>query len=153
MFTKFEIDKTILDDYSKFYEQFYELPPLAAKVISLLQFDFDKAGVTFDELKDYFSASKSSVSNAVNLLLSKNLIIDFKLALRRKRYFTINPDYPKIKLGEIVEKLETEISLLERIQNTIKVTQDKDYQDFIIYKNLLQNNINDIKVSLRKLDK
>ena len=91
-----EVDEKIFQDAVKFYGTVLNLPPLASKIYSYLIFDFDKVGITFDEFVEVFSASKSSVSTNLNLLISSELIIDVNKMDERKRYFFANDDYKKI---------------------------------------------------------
>lgn len=90
-----EVDEKIFQDAVKFYGTVLNLPPLASKIYSYLIFDFDKVGITFDEFVEVFSASKSSVSTNLNLLISSELIIDVNKMDERKRYFFANDDYKK----------------------------------------------------------
>ena len=97
-----KIDKEIFRDMVKFYGDVLHLPPLAAKIYSYLIFDFDRNGVSFDEVVEIFSASKSAVSSNLNLLLNLNIITDFNKIDERKRFFVMNEKYMKIRFDEII---------------------------------------------------
>ena len=60
---------------------------------------------TFDELVEYFKASKSSVSNSLNYLL-QNKIIDYKtFASDRKRYFFLTDSFFRVYFMKVLENV------------------------------------------------
>ncbi|MFC7345195.1 transcriptional regulator [Chryseobacterium zhengzhouense] len=146
-----EIDEKIFQDAVKFYGTVLNLPPLASKIYSYLIFDFDKVGITFDEFVEVFSASKSSVSTSLNLLLNAELIIDINKMDERKRYFFANDDYKKIRFEKIVQKMKDELKLLDDLKNFRKTEHKEDDERIEAYKALLNKNIINIQESLNKL--
>lgn len=146
-----EIDEKIFQDAVKFYSTILNLPPLASKIYSYLIFDFEKVGIPFDEFVEVFSASKSSVSTSISLLLNSQLIIDINKMDERKRYFFANDDYKKIRFEKIVQKMKDELKLIDDLENFRKVN-DKEYdQKMEVYKSLLNKSISNIQESLNKL--
>ncbi|MCU7616526.1 transcriptional regulator [Chryseobacterium sp. PBS4-4] len=146
-----EIDEKIFQDAVKFYSTMFNLPPLASKIYSYLIFDFEKVGITFDEFVEVFSASKSSVSTNISLLLNSQLIVDVNKMDERKRYFFANDGYKKIRFEKIVQKMQDEIKLLDEL-NQFRKVKDEDYDQKIeVYKSLLNKNIVNIQESLNKL--
>ena len=146
-----EVDEKIFQDAVKFYGTILNLPPLASKIYSYLIFDFEKVGITFDEFVEVFSASKSSVSTSINLLLNSELIIDVNKMDERKRYFFANDDYKKIRFERIVQKMQDELKLMDDLKNFRK-TEHKDEDERIeVYKALLHKSISNIQESLNKL--
>lgn len=151
MHKSIEIDEKIFQDAVKFYGTIFNLPPLASKIYAYLLFDYEKVGITFDEFVEVLSASKSSVSTSISLLLSSQLIIDHNKMDERKRYFFINDEYQKIRFEKIVQKMKDELKLLDDLNNFKKV-QDEGYNEKIeAYKALLDKNIINIQESLNKL--
>lgn len=146
-----EVDEKIFQDAVKFYSTVLNLPPLASKIYSYLIFDFDKVGITFDEFVEVFSASKSSVSTSLNLLINSELIIDVNKMDERKRYFFANDDYKKIRFEKIVQKMQDELVLLEALKNFRKTEHKEDDERMDVYKALLNKNIANIQESLNKL--
>ena len=145
------VDEKIFQDAVKFYGTLFNLPPLASKIYSYLIFDFEKIGITFDEFVEVFSASKSSVSTNIALLLNSQLIIDVNKMDERKRYFFANDDYKKIRFQKIVQKMQDELRLLDDL-NQFRKVEDKDYDKKMeVYKSLLNKSISNIKESLNKL--
>lgn len=152
MIKSIEIDEQIFQDLVKFYCTIYKMPPLSAKVYSYLIFDFDREGIPFEEFVEVFSASKSSVSTSINYLLSLNFIVDINKIDERKRYFTITKDHMQIRFGEIIKKMETEIQILDHLNNFRKKHKGSFSTKIHIYKELLHKNIENIKESINKLD-
>lgn len=151
MHQSIEIDEKIFQDAVKFYGTVFSLPPLASKIYSYLLFDYEKVGITFDEFVEVLSASKSSVSTSISLLLNAQLIVDHNKIDERKRYFFINDEYQKIRFEKIVQKMQDELRLLEDLNN-FKTSKDDVYNERIeVYKALLNKNIENIQESLNKL--
>ncbi|WP_228459007.1 hypothetical protein [Chryseobacterium bernardetii] len=97
------------------------------------------------------SASKSSVSTSISLLLNAQLIVDHNKMDERKRYFFINDEYKKIRFEKIVQKMQDELRLLDDLNN-FKKSKDDGYNERIeVYKALLNKNIENIQESLNKL--
>ncbi|WP_312344353.1 transcriptional regulator [Chryseobacterium binzhouense] len=146
-----KVDKKIFQDAVKFYGTVLNLPPLASKIYSYLIFDFDKVGITFDEFVEVFSASKSSVSTSVSLLLNLQLIIDINKMDERKRYFFANDDYKRIRFEKIVQKMKDELKLMDDLKN-FRGNENKDAEERNeAYKALLNKSIITIQESLNKL--
>mgnify|MGYP006349269159 FL=1 len=146
-----ELDKDLFCDMVKFYGNAFHLPPLAAKIYSYLIFDFERKGVPFDEFVEVFSASKSAVSSNLTLLLNLKIISDFNRIDERKRFFVMNEKFMKIRFGEIITRMEDELSILNKLKNFRKTTDESSAQKFEIYQNLFQNNISNIKEMLDQL--
>ena len=146
-----EIDKEIFREMVKFYGEAFHLPPLAAKIYAYLIFDFDRKGVSFDELVDIFAASKSSVSSNLNLLLNLNIIKDFNKIDERKRFFVMNEKYMKIRFQEIIEKMDRELLILENLKKFRNTKCEVALQKFDIYTDLFNKNISNIKETLDQL--
>lgn len=136
---------------TRLYSQIFNLPPLAAKIYSYLIFDFDRKGLTFDDLVEIFSASKSSISTNINLLLANELIIDVSKLDERKRYFTINNDYVKLRFNEILDKLKEEQNILLSLESFNRKVSDEAKIRMDVHKELLEKNIKNIEDSLSKL--
>jgi DNA-binding transcriptional regulator GbsR (MarR family) len=151
MHKSIEIDEKIFQDAVKFYGTIFNLPPLASKIYAYLLFDYEKAGITFDEFVEVLAASKSSVSTSISLLLNAQLIVDHNKMDVRRRYFFINDEYKRIRFEKIVQKMKDELKLLDDLDN-FKKNQEDGYDEKIeAYKALLNKNIINIQQSLNKL--
>ncbi|UVD78246.1 MULTISPECIES: transcriptional regulator [Myroides] len=82
-------------------------------------FNNNRDGVTFDELVEKLNASKSSVSNSLNLLISNNQIEHFNKIDERKRFFRLNPNFMTTRLQLIRDLLEREHNLSLRLENFV----------------------------------
>ena len=151
MHKSIEIDEKIFQDAVKFYGTIFNVPPLASKIYAYLLFDYEKVEITFDEFVEVLSASKSSVSTSISLLLKAQLIVDHNKMDERKRYFFINDEYKKIRFEKIVQKMQDELKLLDDLDQ-FKKNHDDGYNEKIeAYKALLNKNILNIQESLNKL--
>ncbi len=82
---KKKISRDTIEEIGKVFEKF-GLTPMQGRIVAFFTIS-DPPEKTFDELVEYFKASKSSVSNSLNYLL-QNKIMDYKtFASDRKRYF------------------------------------------------------------------
>lgn len=143
-----EIDKQLFREMVKFYGDVFHLPPLAAKIYAYLIFDFERNGVSFDAFVEVFSASKSSVSSNLNLLLNLNIIKDFNKIDERKRFFVMNEKYMKIRFEEIIVKMEREVSILDQLKAFRNTKDENILRKFEIYTALFSKNISNIKETL-----
>ncbi|KIC62992.1 hypothetical protein [Chryseobacterium taiwanense] len=151
MHKSIEIDEKIFQDAVKFYGTIFNVPPLASKIYAYLLFDYEKVGITFDEFVEVLSASKSSVSTSISLLLKAQLIVDHNKMDERKRYFFINDEYKKIRFEKIVQKMQDELKLLDDLDQFKKNHDDGYNEKMKAYKALLNKNIINIQESLNKL--
>lgn len=144
----------ILEESSNFYGDFYGIPPMASKINSYLMLDLDREGKTFEELVEYFSASKSTISCGVNTLLSLQLIKDITKPNQRKRYFVTNDDFAKIRLGNVVKRLRKEAEILEKIsayQEILNKGEASGIQKLKIQSEMLIKHADNIEETIRKL--
>ena len=151
MNSKLKIDEKIFCNIARLYGQTFNLPPLAAKIYAYLVFDFDRKGLSFDDLVETFGASKSSVSTSLNLLISNKLIKDFNRLEERKRFFSINEDFVKIRFAEIVERLKEEVEIIEQLEQFNTEHSEEAKKRTEIHKSVLKKNIMNLEESLNKL--
>ncbi len=149
-------DSATFQEMIHFYGDIYNLPPLSSKIYSYMTFDIEKRGVTFDELLNFFSVSKSSISSNINLLLQQKLIVHIHREDERKRFYYINPEFSKIRFGEILKRLEQEIAIVKKLKEFkdqhCKNANCKEYSEqYLIYKNFLEKGIENFKDTLIKL--
>lgn len=135
----------------RFYSETFNLPPLSAKIYAYLIFDFDRKGICFDDFVCIFSASKSSVSSNLNLLLNAHLIKDFNTINERRRHFVINDNYINIRFTAIINKMKQELLILDKLQKFRGCTTEADVNRFQIYRKLLKKNIQNIEETIDKI--
>lgn len=148
-----QIDGDIYQELVDLYGEIFSLPPLSAKIYAYLIFDFETKGLSFDDLVKVFSASKSSISTSINFLLNIHLIKPINKFDERKRYFIINDEFVSIRFKDILSCMNREIHILKKL-NTYRGTfhHNQELLDrFNIYKSLLENNVENIEDTLKKI--
>ena len=105
----------LFESFCVHLEKAYNFPPLAAKVQAYMVLQSDKDGYTFEELLEVFKVSKSSLSNSINLLLSKNQIEYIHKIDSRKRYFRLNFNYIPEKLDFLYDMISKDLFFTSRI--------------------------------------
>ncbi|MBK7713573.1 MAG: hypothetical protein IPN67_18370 [Bacteroidales bacterium] len=110
------ITRESIEETGKVFEKF-GLTPMQGRIVAYFTIS-DPPEKTFDELVDYFKASKSSVSNSLNWLL-QNKIIDYKtFASDRKRYFFLTDSFFR---GYFIKVLENVTELKEYAYKTVSM--------------------------------
>jgi DNA-binding transcriptional regulator GbsR (MarR family) len=107
-----EEKQEIIEMFGVHYEHFFNIPPLAARILGTLIIDGCKSGLTFDDLVLKMQASKSSISTNLNLLQKMEKINYFTIVGDRKKYF---------KAAPLSQRLENYLTLV----NNEKVLIDK----------------------------
>jgi DNA-binding transcriptional regulator GbsR (MarR family) len=93
----------LIEEAGKVFEKF-GLTPMQGRIVAYFTIS-DSPEKTFDELIQYFKASKSSVSNSLSYLI-QNKIMDYKTySTDRKRYFFITDSFFKIYFEKVVENV------------------------------------------------
>jgi len=92
-----------IEETGKVFEKF-GLTPMQGRIVAYFTVS-DPPEKTFDELVQYFKASKSSVSNSLNYLLQIK-IIDYKtFPTDRKRYFFITDSFFRVYFMKVLENV------------------------------------------------
>ncbi|SDG83057.1 GbsR/MarR family transcriptional regulator [Psychroflexus sediminis] len=130
-------------------EKEQHLPPLAAKIYSLLILSNAEA-LTFEEIKDLTGASKSSVSNQLNFLIEEGRVDFIFKDDKRKRYFKTKRDYFKKTLELHLKETDKEINILSKIIQH-KADQDFNKKLVSIFKTHLENQKKNILETLNTL--
>lgn len=95
--------RELIEETGKIFEKF-GMTPMQGRIIACFAIS-DPPEKTFDELVQYFQASKSSVSTSLSFLLM-NRIIDYKTySTDRKRYFYITDSFFRIYFSKILENV------------------------------------------------
>jgi len=104
----------LVEEIGMAIEQRAELTPLAARIYAALILS-SEAGLTFDEIVEWHQASKSSVSNNLNVLLKLKYVEYYTKHGDRKRYFRTSKYYVKSAMEKYHEHFERELRILEKI--------------------------------------
>ena len=95
--------REMIEENGKVFVKF-DLTPMQGRIIAYFTLS-DTPEKTFDELVEYFSASKSSISNSLNYLL-QNKIIDYKtIASDRKRYFFLTDSFFRVYFRKVLSNV------------------------------------------------
>ena len=117
-----EEKQEIIELFGIHFEQLYNIPPLASRILGALIIDGCKSGLTFEELVEKMHASKSSISTNLNLLLKMDKISYFTIIGDRKKYFKAAPlsqrlnnyltlvNHEKILIDKIIKYREKYVS-------------------------------------------
>lgn len=148
-------NKSIFEDMSVLNMEMFHLPPLTANIFTLMMFDFEKKGVTFEEILEITCASKSSVSNALTRLLNSHHIEFINKLDDRKRYYRINKEVFGIHFQDTIIRLRKHKDVLQRYKDRREeVLQTEDENSSRIYHliELQEKTIELLESSLEKLN-
>ncbi|WP_264559914.1 GbsR/MarR family transcriptional regulator [Flavobacterium sp. N2270] len=145
----------IIEMFGVHFEQLYNIPPLAARILGTLIIDGCKSGLTFEELVEKMQASKSSISTNLNLLQKMDKINYFTKIGDRKKYFKAAPlsqrlnnyltlvNNEKILIDKIIRYREKNISCS---QEEINLQNSYAYREHMLKaEQLLMTTINNFK--------
>ena len=128
METQKNIKKELIERIGVIYEQAGHTP-MAGRVAGLL-FLAEPPYKSFDQLVEELSASKSAVSNALNVLLAMGLI-DYKTFHGdRKRYFKINVTGLDAILKKEIENIRNLSGLLNKVIDN-RSNKDNEFNEGI----------------------
>lgn len=106
--------ENLVEEMGIHFERLFNLPPLASRIYILLLLS-DRNGMSFDEIRDFMDASKSSVSANINLLLQGERISFLTKPGDRKRYFKPSPRFLSLRLEESLRSLQKEADIVGKI--------------------------------------
>jgi len=144
----------LIEELGVHFEQLHLLSPLAARIYAILLIE-DQEGKTFEELTEMTAASKSTVSNSINLLLQAEMIEYFTITGDRKRYFRKKPNHFKSRLDKYLYLIDKEITLFDKTISFFernapeRLEENKPYLS--IYKEYLDKTRENMKDTLDKL--
>ncbi len=119
--TEIEKEKAeLIEMFGVFFENTHHLPPLASRILGNLILDGCKTGLTFEDLVERMSASKSTVSTSLNLLLKTEKITYYTLSGDRKKYFKPSPFSNRLQM--YLKMIDLEKALIEKMTHYRKKT-------------------------------
>lgn len=150
------LKKELLIDFSDYYILNHNLSPLTAKIYSYILLSCRKEGVTFEELVSTFCASKSSVSNSLNLLSKLKYIDHFSKIDERKRHYKVSPDSLLVRLEKVQNMLTNEKSLSERLKTyrieELGMNDEISISKTNVYIQYLENALREISMTINQLN-
>ena len=121
--------KELIERMGRFYEK-EGLQPTSGRILSLLMV-MDKEEFTFDEIVEQLQISKSSASNAITLLETRDAIEYFTKPGDRKRYFRIK----KLDKFRLIDEHRIRLKMINTFFTDVlelKARKDSDNALFII---------------------
>lgn len=103
----------LIEMFGIYFESLFHIPPLAARILSILIIDGCKSGLTFETLVEKLAASKSSISTNLNLLLKMEKITYFTIVGDRKKYF--KPAPISNRLTKYLKMIESEEFIIDKM--------------------------------------
>ncbi len=123
-----EEQKQLIEEIGVVNETNLGLSPLAARIYALLiTSSYD--GLTFDEIREFIGASKSSVSVNLNVLTQLKYIEYYTKSGDRKRYFKVAKYFQIQALQRQLEALDVQIRLLDKINSFNKTNHPGKFKD------------------------
>ncbi|EJF08242.1 GbsR/MarR family transcriptional regulator [Pontibacter sp. BAB1700] len=132
-----EEQRSLIEEFG-IYQENNGFQPAVARVMGLLLVS-DRPELTFDEISETLSISKSATSNSLNMLLNTGHIEYTTFSGDRKRYFRIKSSNWRELFAKKMEDLSHLNSLLKRVlevrkrDNPIYDTKLNDFISFLDY--------------------
>lgn len=93
-----------IEETGRVFEKF-GLTPMQGRIMAYFA-NSDKPEATFNELVNFFLASKSSISTSLNYLLSVRMINYKTYAAERKKYFFITENFFRIYFQQVLDNVQ-----------------------------------------------
>jgi DNA-binding transcriptional regulator GbsR (MarR family) len=119
------MDKQEIETLGIFFEQ-RDMTPMEARVFALLLLS-DPPYQDFYRIRELLGSSKSSVSNALNRLMSSRRVDYLTLPGDRKRYFKVNP---QLWLEEMKRELAAVAPMQLQLERILSRRQEMDTPEF-----------------------
>lgn len=146
----------LIEDIGLVIEERADLSPLASRIYASLILASED-GLTFDDITTIHKASKSSVSNNLNVLVKLNYIEYYTKPGNRKRYFKTSKLYVKTAMQKYNELFEKEIEIVEKINNFNKKHNPEKFKSQhsvgTIYRDYLTKLTEGFKTKMQQLEK
>jgi DNA-binding transcriptional regulator GbsR (MarR family) len=145
----------LVEELGLFIQERHKLPPLAARIYSLLVLtSYD--GYSFDDLIERTQSSKSSMSTNLNLLIALKFVDYYTKTGNRKRYFRSAGNYVKNMLNEHVAAVSNELRITKKVnafnkKNNPAKFKQKDYLGSI-FQSYLEAQKQNLEVAIKKLN-
>ncbi|PVW15256.1 GbsR/MarR family transcriptional regulator [Marixanthomonas spongiae] len=104
----------LVEELGLSFEDNHNLPPLAGRIYAVMILS-SVDGHSFEDIIEITSASKSSVSTNLNLLVQLKFIEYFTKTGDRKRYFRTTKNYLRLTLEEHYESIDKELELVKKV--------------------------------------
>ena len=145
----------LVEELGLFIQERHKLPPLAARIYSILVLtSYD--GYSFDTLLELTQSSKSSMSTNLNLLVALKFVDYYTKTGNRKRYFRSAGNYVKNMLNEHVEVVSRELRITEKVNAFNKLNNSSKFEQRGYLGNIFQTYLEaqkqNLEDALRKIN-
>lgn len=148
--------RMLIEDIGIILEYRADLAPLAARIYAALLISSNE-GLTFDEIIETVQASKSTVSNNLNILVQLNYVEYFTRPGNRKRYFKASKFYVKNALEQYLTLLNKELEIINRVDSYNQENNPEKFNNEKSVRSLFREYLNDehnlIKVKIQEIDR
>ena len=104
----------LIEEIGLVIEERAALSPLSARIYATLILASDD-GLTFEDIAEIHQASKSAVSNNLNILIKLEYVSYFTKPGERKRYLKASKFYVKTAIEKYSELFEKEVNIVGKI--------------------------------------
>jgi len=118
----------LIEEIGLVIEERADLSPLAARIYANLILASDD-GLTFEDITETHQASKSSVSNNLNVLVKLKYVEFFTKSGERKRYFKASKFYVKTAMEKYNELFEKEVNVVNKINEFNKKNNPEKFEN------------------------
>lgn len=119
-------------------EESLKLSPLASRIYALLILS-NYEGLTFEEIRNFIQASKSSMSININVLLQLDYISFYTKTGNRKRYFKLAKYSSLVSLQSYLQDINKEMDIINEINNYNEKFHAEKYTNDVSFGNIIQN--------------
>lgn len=141
--------KDLVEEIGLALEQRADLSPLAARIYAALILSSED-GQTFDEIVAWHQASKSSVSNNLNVLTKLKYVEYYTKPGDRKRYFRTSKFYVKSAMEKYHEHFERELEILVKINSFNKKHNPEKFKNEKSIGTFYQDYLSDLNKGLKE---
>ncbi|QHI39292.1 hypothetical protein IMCC3317_47020 [Kordia antarctica] len=139
----------LIEDIGLVIEERADLSPLASRIYATLILASDD-GLTFEDITEAHRASKSSVSNNLNILVKLKYAEYYTKSGQRKRFFKASKYYAKTAMEKYNELFKKEIEVLEKINSFNKKNNPEKFKNEQSVSTIYQDYLIQLKEGFKK---
>ena len=110
----------LIEEIGLINEKNHNLSPIAARIYALLILS-SYEGLSFDQIREYIGASKSSTSVNINVLTQLHYVNYYTKSGDRKRYFKVAKNFQIQNLENFYQDLDYQVKILDKINTFNKI--------------------------------
>ncbi|RCU57699.1 hypothetical protein DU428_07875 [Oceanihabitans sediminis] len=146
----------LIEEVGVYLEERAGLSPLASRIYALLILS-SREGMSFENIVCAMQASKSSVSNNVNVLLQLHYIEYYTKPGDRKRYFRTSDYYLKNTMEQQAHLIEKSLKIIQKVNDFNENNNPNKFEVEkaigTLYKDLLHDQLTKLNDTLIQFEK